>query len=174
MYRQREIEDAFDQDPEFNVITAEKAESFKDYHQDERKARTMKWPWFSFQVDYDYFTFRKFRVHYWPKIQLLIFLLYILPTFYYAGDRFLKNEYQACIFSLLRNKGKSWSKGKEARRSKWSETLIILIDTADKYQILSLKYTFHEAIESFVQGVALENAVFCWLLRYGCLMDFNL
>ena len=44
----------------------------------------MKWPWFTFEVDYEYFTFRNFRVNYWPKIQLFIFLFYILPTIYYA------------------------------------------------------------------------------------------
>jgi|JI6StandDraft_1071083.scaffolds.fasta_scaffold317359_2 hypothetical protein len=48
MYRQIEIEEELDRAPEFNTITKEKAESFKDFHQDERKARTMKWPWFTF------------------------------------------------------------------------------------------------------------------------------
>jgi len=43
----------------------------------------MKWPWFTFQVDYEYFKLTTFRKHYWPRFQLLIFLFYILPTFYY-------------------------------------------------------------------------------------------
>jgi hypothetical protein len=48
----------------------------------------MKWPWFSFQVDYNFFTFRTFRKGYWPKIQLAILLFYILPTLYYAIAKF--------------------------------------------------------------------------------------
>lgn len=93
MHRQSEIEEEFDKSPEFNNITTEKAESFKNFHQDERKARTMKWPWFTSQVDYDYFTFKTFRVKYWPKLQFLIFFFYILPTLYYTGLKFYK-EYQ--------------------------------------------------------------------------------
>ena len=84
MYRQNDVEEELDTHPEFNNITQEKAESFKNFHQDERKARTMKWPWFTFQVDYDYFTFRKFRTYYWPKIQFFFLFFYIVPTLYYA------------------------------------------------------------------------------------------
>ena len=87
MHRPGDIEDALNTHPEFNNVTGEKAESFKSFHQDEREARSMKWPWFTFQVDYDYFTFRTFRKHYWPKIQLFVFLFYILPTLYYLVDR---------------------------------------------------------------------------------------
>ena len=52
----------------------------------------MKWPWFSFEVDYHFLTFRKFRTSYWPKIQFLVFILYILPTFFYAYQRYDKQQ----------------------------------------------------------------------------------
>lgn len=52
----------------------------------------MKWPWFSFQVDYDYFSFRTFRKSYWPKIQFFILFFYIIPTFYYALSKFEKQQ----------------------------------------------------------------------------------
>ena len=95
MYRQTDIEQELNPDPEFNIVTAEKAESFKDFHQDERKARNMKWPWFTLQVDYEYFTFRKFRTNYWPKIQLFVLFFYIIPTLYYTIERFQKKESRA-------------------------------------------------------------------------------
>ena len=87
MHRQTQIEEDLDRRPEFNVITAEKAESFKDFHQDERKARTMKWPWFTFEVDYGYFSFRTFRKKYWPLIQLAVLFFYIVPTLYYSFEK---------------------------------------------------------------------------------------
>jgi hypothetical protein len=73
-------------------VTAEKAESFKNFHQDEREARQMKWPWFSFQVDYDFFSLRTFRKNYWPKIQFLVLAFYILPTLFYAFLKFQKHQ----------------------------------------------------------------------------------
>lgn len=73
-------------------MTAEKAESFKDFHQDERVARQMKWPWFSFQVDYDFLTFGIFRKKYWPKLQFFILVFYIIPTLYYAITKFQKQQ----------------------------------------------------------------------------------
>ena len=90
MHRQEEIEQELDRYPEYNVITPEKAESFKNFHQDERKARTMRWPWFTFEVNYEYFTFGKFRRSIWPKFQLFILFFYIIPTLYYTGDKFEK------------------------------------------------------------------------------------
>lgn len=53
----------------------------------------MKWPWFTSQVDYEYFTFKTFRSKYWPKIQFLVFFFYILPTLYYTALHFIK-EYE--------------------------------------------------------------------------------
>jgi hypothetical protein len=85
MHRSGDLDEALDTRPEYNHITAEKAESFKNFHQDERKARQMKWPWFTFQVDYEYFKLTNFRKVYWPGIQLFIFLFYIIPTFYYVA-----------------------------------------------------------------------------------------
>lgn len=50
----------------------------------------MKWPWTTFEVDYEYFTFRTFRKQYWPKIQFLVLFFYILPTLYYAVIKYQK------------------------------------------------------------------------------------
>jgi hypothetical protein len=50
----------------------------------------MKWPWFSFEVNYEYFTFKTFRKNYWPKIQFLILIFYILPSLYYGVVKFQK------------------------------------------------------------------------------------
>lgn len=55
-------------------------------------ARQMKWPWFSFQVDYDFLTFGTFRKQYWPKLQFFILLFYIIPTLYYAVIKFQKQQ----------------------------------------------------------------------------------
>jgi hypothetical protein len=103
MHRQVEIEEKLDPRPEFNTINTEKAESFKDFHQDERKARTMKWPWFSFEVDYGYFTFRPFRKHYWPKIQLGVLLFYILPVLYYTLTNLQKKHAEKCTPFPIQN-----------------------------------------------------------------------
>ena len=80
------IEEELDNHPEYHSISAEKAESFKGFHQDEREARTMKWPWFSFEVDYEFFRFSQFRRRTWPVIKWTVILLYILPTFFFALD----------------------------------------------------------------------------------------
>ena len=50
----------------------------------------MKWPWFSSEVDYDYFTFRTFRKKYWPKIQLFVLFFYIIPSLYYGFEKIEK------------------------------------------------------------------------------------
>jgi hypothetical protein len=76
-------------------VTAEKAESFKNFHQDEREARTMKWPWFSSEVDYGFFTLRHFRKKIWPKLQLVVLLFYIIPTLYYTFETFERKQLQA-------------------------------------------------------------------------------
>jgi hypothetical protein len=92
MHHSRHIEEVLDNWPEFNNVTADKAESFKNFHQDEREARQMKWPWFTFQVDYDFFTLRRFRKGYWPKIQLFILFFYIIPTLYFGLLKFQKQQ----------------------------------------------------------------------------------
>ena len=92
MHRAVEVEEELDRFPEFHNVTAEKAESFKNFHQDEREARTMKWPWFSFEVDYDYFQFRRLRRTYWPRLQLLVLFLYVAPTLYYFLESFEKKQ----------------------------------------------------------------------------------
>ncbi len=48
----------------------------------------MKWPWFTFKVDYQYFQMTHFRRHYWPKLQLAVLLFYILPSFYFILERY--------------------------------------------------------------------------------------
>jgi len=52
----------------------------------------MKWPWFTFQVDYDFFTLRRFRKGYWPKIQLFILFFYIIPTLYFGLLKFQRQQ----------------------------------------------------------------------------------
>ena len=36
--------------PDYQSVDAQKAESFKDFHQDEREFRTAKWTWFRARV----------------------------------------------------------------------------------------------------------------------------
>lgn len=37
---------------DYSYVDAEKAESFKDFHQPERPFRTVKWTWMKAEVDY--------------------------------------------------------------------------------------------------------------------------
>ncbi len=42
-----DIESYSDRFPEYNIVDSEVAESFKNYHQTDRRDRTMKEPWFN-------------------------------------------------------------------------------------------------------------------------------
>ena len=42
LHKQADIDEAF---PEYSQVTSEVADSFKEFHQDERGARTRRWPW---------------------------------------------------------------------------------------------------------------------------------
>jgi len=63
----------------------------------------MKWPWFSFEVDYDYFTFRTFRKKYWPKIQLAIIFFYVLPTLFFLVEGLIKKLETKGTFTDIQN-----------------------------------------------------------------------
>ncbi len=63
------------------------AESFKNYHQKDRRERTMKEPWFNMEVDYDFFTFKTFRQEYLPWIRWLVVLGFALPVTWVFIDR---------------------------------------------------------------------------------------
>jgi hypothetical protein len=44
----------------------------------------MKWPWFTFEVNYDYFSFKGIRRNYWPWFKAVVLIFYIIPTFFYT------------------------------------------------------------------------------------------
>lgn len=91
--------DAFDQDrtPEYTQVDGQRAESFKNFHQDERTARTLKPTWIQLQVDYDYF-FPKTYSAGWRFTRYFIGLLFCLPILleYNIGffKRYLHEEAQ--------------------------------------------------------------------------------
>lgn len=116
MHQAVQVEEELDRYPEFNVITQEKAESFKNFHQDEREARTLKWPWFSSQVDYDFFTLRNFRKKVWPKLQLIVLLFYIIPSLYYTFKTLQKRQLQACIFFITQNLRQKYKRRHQLKR----------------------------------------------------------
>lgn len=82
-----EVEEYADRFPEYNIVDSEVAESFKNYHQKDRRDRTMKEPWFNMEVDYDFFTFKTFRQQYLPWIRILGVVGFAIPVFYVFIDR---------------------------------------------------------------------------------------
>lgn len=61
------------------MVDTETAESFKNYHQDERIHRTAKKIWYTASVDYEFFTLRRLMNRLtWPKY--LIMIIFVLPT----------------------------------------------------------------------------------------------
>ena len=70
-----------DSHPEFDQVNASIAESFKNFHQNEREYRTRKKTWMTMEVDYDFFTFKKTRKTYWTFIRFTVFLFVLLPIF---------------------------------------------------------------------------------------------
>ena len=80
MYHPSELqnEDTYPDHPEVNEATAE---SFKNFHQDERESRTMKRPWTSLEVDYDFFSpAGKFRNL--GALQFFVALFVLVPTIF--------------------------------------------------------------------------------------------
>jgi hypothetical protein len=68
-----------DKFPEYTVVDTETAESFKNFHQDERKHRTAKKTWYTATVDYEFFSLRRLMNRLtWPKY--LIMIIFVLPT----------------------------------------------------------------------------------------------
>ncbi len=82
-----DIENYADRFPEYNIVDSEVAESFKNYHQKDRRARTIKEPWFTMDVDYDFFTFKTFRLQYFPWIRRIIILIFVIPTLWVFIER---------------------------------------------------------------------------------------
>jgi hypothetical protein len=79
-----EIETYSDQNPEYNIVDSEVAESFKDFHQKFNRDKSIKQPWFTFEVDYEYFTLKTFREKYLPWIRIGLVFLVGLPIIYKA------------------------------------------------------------------------------------------
>jgi len=82
-----DIESYNDRFPEYNIVDSEVAESFKNFHQADRRDRTMKEPWFNLEVDYNFFTFETFRKQYLPWIRWTAVLFFALPVFWVFFDR---------------------------------------------------------------------------------------
>lgn len=77
------IEEESEEVSDYQTVDAEKAESFKKFHQDEREYRTTKWTWIKAEVDYDYFSMKRFgRPFAW--VRNAIILLWIVP--YFIGE----------------------------------------------------------------------------------------
>jgi hypothetical protein len=85
-----DIENYADQFPEYNIVDSEVAESFKNYHQKDRRDRTMKEPWFTMEVDYQFFSFQTFRLKYLPWIRWGVVLLFAVPSLWLFIDRHIK------------------------------------------------------------------------------------
>ena len=99
-----DIESYADRFPEYNIVDSEVAESFKNYHQVDRRDRTMKEPWFNLEVDYDFFTFKTFRENYLPWLRLLAVLGFAVPIIWVFIDREVRLwEQKGTLFSIFRN-----------------------------------------------------------------------
>ncbi len=85
-----DIESYADRFPEYNIVDSEVAESFKNYHQKDRRDRTMKEPWFNLEVDYEFFTFKTFRQEYLPWLRWLVVLGFAVPVTWVFIDRQIK------------------------------------------------------------------------------------
>lgn len=75
-----------DHDPEYSKVDSAKAESFKNFHQDERSNRTAKRTWKTFEIDYDFFSIRRFLDRF-TVLKYVIFFTFVVPTLlnYFAG-----------------------------------------------------------------------------------------
>jgi len=82
-----DIESYADRYPEYNIVDSEVAESFKNYHQKDKRDRTMKEPWFNLAVDYDFFTFKTFRQKYLPLLRWWAVLAFGVPVTWVFIDR---------------------------------------------------------------------------------------
>lgn len=106
-----DIESYADRFPEYNIVDSEVAESFKNFHQSDRRDRTMKEPWFNLEVDYDFFTFKTFREKYLPWIRWTAVLGFAVPVLWIFIDAEIKKYEQAGTFLLIqRNQSKRTSK----------------------------------------------------------------
>jgi len=105
----------------------------------------MTWPWFTCEVDYEFFTFPTFRKKYWPLFQLFVLFFYILPTLYYSIEKIEKQQDTKGIVCLtkssrprLNNVGLQKRERKEKHRSRLKIAKPQLrpdYKTADEYQI---------------------------------------
>ena len=104
MHKTEDFDEQVDLDPEYTRIDQEKKESFQNFHQNEREARTMRWPWYTVEVDYDFFKFTEFRKKIWPPLRFMVFFLFILPTFarfFYERERLAAQQGICYITQLL-------------------------------------------------------------------------
>ena len=85
-----DIESYADRFPEYNIVDSEVAESFKNYHQKDRRDRTMKEPWFNLEVDYEFFTFKTFRQKYLPWLRWFVVLGFAVPVLWVFIDKHIK------------------------------------------------------------------------------------
>ena len=92
-----DIESYSDRFPEQNIVDSDVAESFKNFHQADRRDRTMKEPWFNLEVDYTFFTFKTFREQYLPWIRWAVVLGFAVPVLWVFIDREIKKWEQAGI-----------------------------------------------------------------------------
>lgn len=96
-----DIESYSDRFPEYNIVDSEVAESFKNFHQADRRDRTMKEPWFNLEVDYGFFTFKTFREQYLPWIRWAAVLGFAIPVLWVFIDREIKMMEEAGIFLFI-------------------------------------------------------------------------
>ena len=90
LYHLNDFEYKKDMFPEYTKVDQTTAESFKNFHQDEREYRTMKKTWNTMKVDYNFFTFKNSRAKYWSFWRLFILILILLPPIFRVEILFMK------------------------------------------------------------------------------------
>lgn len=96
--------------PDYQSVNPEIAESFKDFHQDEREYRTAKWTWIRAEVDYDFFSAKRLSR---PFVWLRNFLVVAVIIPYFIGE-YIRWD------AVNRSNGKDCLTQKFERNTDWS------------------------------------------------------
>ena len=102
MQHMNDFEYEKDMFPEYGRVDGAVAESFKNFHQDEREYRTSKRTWHTMSVDYSFFTFKNTRYNYWRFWRWMFLIFVILPpiarhelSFYKKANKIVSDRHAA-------------------------------------------------------------------------------
>ena len=103
--------------PEYNRVDAAVAESYKNFHQDEREYRTMKKTWNTMKVDYDFFSFKNAAFSSWPYWRLFIIVFLLVPPILRFEGSFWKKVSKTLGDEELKHKAERAAKAEKAEKA---------------------------------------------------------